>query len=267
MPTPYEHWISSLLSIVFDASDEVMKIYNNKRYAVKLKSDDSPVTDADLKSHYIIEKGLTALDPSIPILSEEGEEPSFSVRSAWTRYWLIDPLDGTRQFVNQSGEFTINIALIENHRPILGIVMVPQEKSCYWAIKGKGAYLQLAGKPAEAIQTNSTVNSPLKVVVSHQFKRHEQSDEILSKLGTYNLSLCGSSLKICLIAKGEADLYPRVNPCCEWDTAAGQCVLEEAGGQLVDFSGQALRYNMGPSLKSPAFYAVSNKQLTSLCCG
>lgn len=267
MNKTYDEWIPSLLSIIFEASDRIMAVYQSQDFDMKVKEDDSPVTKADIESDRIIREGLRALESRLPVLSEEGESIPFDERSQWARYWLVDPLDGTRQFVNRTGEFTINIALIDQHEPVIGVVAVPQENRCYWAVRDQGAFSQVRGEKPQPIQTNTIVPDILSVLVSHQFTKSQKSKRILERLGEHRISYCGSSLKICLIAKGEADLYPRVNPCYEWDTAAGQCILEAAGGKLIDFSGKPLRYNEEASLMSPNYFAISNSQLTSICCG
>jgi len=268
----YKSWIPKIVSIAQQAGHEITDLYHQKAYQVKSKLDNSPVTEADLNAHRIIVTGLQALDPSLPILSEEGEQIPFEVRSQWSRYWLIDPLDGTEEFIRGTGEFTVNIALIENHRPVLGVVVAPVLQHDYWAARGAGAYFQNSASPAQAIQTAAIPHSPLKMAVSRKF--HQQIDqhklawETLEKnLGEYELIYCGSALKICLVARGLVDLYPRMGITCEWDTAAGQCILEEAGGQILDLSREPLRYNLRASLENPGFYAISNHYLASRCCG
>jgi 3'(2'), 5'-bisphosphate nucleotidase len=257
-------WISHLLSIAEEAACAVNEIYNSKTYNIDSKLDNSPVTEADFKAHEIIKAGLFNLDPNVPLLSEEGESVPIQTRCHWTRFWLVDPLDGTKEFIRRTGEFTINIALIENHQPVVGVVSVPQLGHYYWAIQGKGAYLRYNGRE-ERLQT--AFHSPLQVVVSRRSYNKSQVERWATRLPEYNLSYCGSSLKICLVASGERDLYPQMGKTYEWDTAAGQCILEAAGGHLVNLSGGSLQYNMSSSLENPPFYALSNRSLIPILCG
>ncbi len=265
----YGDWIPQILSVAFEAAEAIVDIDRRNAYQVKKKLDTSPVTEADLIAHRIIQAGLTALDPLMPLLSEEGVEIPYAIRSSWPRYWLIDPLDGTREFIRGTGEFTINIALIENHMPVLGVVVVPAHQHAYWAVRGEGAYVKLATLDPMPIRTRHFQQTPVKVLASRRLNQHTKPDWIalMDRLGQAELQYCGSAWKICLVAKGEADLYPQFGTTSEWDTAAGQCILEAAGGQLVDLFGQPLKYNLKPSLKNPAFYAVSDSKLISICCG
>lgn len=265
----YQDWLPKILSVAFAAAHAIIDIYERKAYQVKKKLDTSPVTEADLRAHHIIQAGLAAIDPGLPLLSEEGNQATYKMRSRWPRYWLIDPLDGTTEFIAGTGEFTVNIALIENDRPVLGIVVVPVHRHAYWAVRGEGAYLQLSDAKPERIHTNPFPPATFKVLASRRLNQHTKPGwaALMERLGHPALQYCGSAWKICLIAKGEADVYPQFGPTSEWDTAAGQCILEAAGGQLVDWAGQPLRYNSKPSLENPAFYAISNKKLVPICCG
>jgi len=272
MSTNYHDWLPRVISIAKEAAVAILDIYQNKNYQIKKKLDNSPITAADLLAHQIIKNGLFSIDPALPLLSEEGEAPPFEIRSTWSRYWLVDPLDGTKEFIHGTGEFTVNIALIENGKPVLGVVLAPALQHTYWATKGQGAFFEAEGNPSYRIHTNQLPQSPLKIVVSR--RSHQKSDSLnshwsalLNRLGEYELFFCGSALKICLVAKGEADLYPRLGTTCEWDTAAGQCILEEAGGQLVDFECKPLLYNNRITLENPGFYATSDSYLASVCCG
>jgi len=265
----YKDWIPRVLSVANEAANAILDIYNHKSYQVKSKLDNSPVTEADLVAHRIIEQGLLAIDSTLPIISEEGETIPFEVRSGWHRFWLVDPLDGTQEFIQGANEFTTNIALIEDHLPILGVVVAPALQCCYWAFRGAGAYAQIFGKEANVIHTQAPSLQPsLKVAVSRRYENIQPAwTELIKRLGKFEFIYCGSALKICLVAKGEAHLYPRLGSTSEWDTAAGQCILEAAGGQLIDLRGHTLRYNMRPTLENPGFYAISDASLIPLCCG
>lgn len=265
----YGDWIPKILSVAFEAAEAIVDIYNRNAYQIKEKLDTSPVTEADLCAHRIIQEGLASLNPALPLLSEEGEPLPYEIRAAWPCYWLVDPLDGTREFIKGSGEFTINIALIEHHKPVLGVVVVPVHRQAYWAIRGEAAYARLADADPIRIRTNHLSREPLKVAVSRRLNQNTKPEwaALMNKLRQPELLYCGSAWKICLVATGEVDLYPQLGATSEWDTAAGQCILEAAGGQLVDFSGQPLQYNTKASLKNPGFYAVSDSRLIPICCG
>lgn len=247
------------------AAKEIMDVYLNRDdYGVQVKADDSPITIADRKSHQLIESELKQLIPDWPILSEEGTEISYEERQSWHRYWLIDPLDGTKEFIAGSGEFTVNIALIENNEPIMGVVMVPALDECYFALKNGQAYWQKEAREAEviAIQPRAS-DTPLRVTVSRRHGSPEKLEQFLKKVNVpHKLVNYGSTLKICLIAKGEADIYPRFGKTSEWDTAAGQCVLEAAGGQVLALPEcTRLQYNLKPSLLNPEFLAFGHFDL------
>jgi len=265
----YQSWLPRVLSIAKTAGEAIAEIYATKSYQIKSKLDNSPITEADIQAHQLIIKGLQSLDRSIPILSEEGELASFEERSQWSRFWLVDPLDGTEEFIQGTDEFTVNIALIEGNQPVLGVIVAPILQHSYWALKGAEAYFQDAQGAAQLIHTYQAERRPLKIAVSRRFQPKNKLawHAISERLGRYELVYCGSALKICLVAKGAVDLYPRLGPTGEWDTAAGQCILEAAGGQLIDLSGNPFRYNTRPSLINPGFFAIGNSQLASICCG
>lgn len=269
MNISYLEWLPKVLSVALDASKAIINVYNQDNYQTTLKLDNSPVTEADLLSHQIIEAGLQQLDPALPVLSEEGRDVSFEERTLWSRYWLVDPLDGTREFLGKSDEFTINIALIEDHQPVLGVVVAPALRQFYWAVRGDKAYFQTEGKDAHPIQTNQVRRSPLKIAISKRSHNKFANAWVAleKRLGVYDLTYCGSALKMCLVARGVVDLYPRFGATSEWDTAAGQCILEVAGGQVIDLSGKPLRYNTKASLENSGFYAIGESSLASLCCG
>jgi 3'(2'), 5'-bisphosphate nucleotidase len=238
------------------AAAAILDVYGSD-FAVEHKDDRSPLTAADLASHRLIVDGLDALAPQLPVLSEESADIAWVERTRWTRYWLVDPLDGTREFVKRNGEFTVNIALIVDHRPVLGIVQTPVsgELACAW--DGGGTWLSMPGEKARRVGTRRRA-SPLVVAGSRSHgSEHEAS--LLARLGPCAKLPMGSSLKFVRIAAAQADLYLRLGPTSEWDTAAGQCVLEQAGGAVLDFDGHPFRYNTRESLLNPDFFAVGDR--------
>lgn len=244
-----------LLQPVIDLSKlaglKIMEVYDTD-FDVQHKHDASPLTEADMGAHNIIADGLSQLTPDIPVLSEEEANIPYAERSQWSTYWLVDPLDGTREFVNRNGEFTVNIALIENTCSVLGVIYVPVNGVCYFAAKGKGAYKQPPNSPPLSIHTNPKRATPLKVAGSRSH-RGESLNRFLENVGEYEIISMGSSLKSCLVAEGKADIYPRLGPTSEWDTGAAQIIVEEAGGHLTTLDMQPMRYNTKESLLNPHF--------------
>ena len=241
------------------AGAAILEVYAGS-FAVETKSDDSPLTAADMASHRLIVNGLRELTPDIPVLSEESKGIDWNVRSAWERYWLVDPLDGTREFVKRNGEFTVNIALIENHVPVLGPVLIPVTGELYYGITGEGAFLETApGAMPQPIATRLAASIP--IVAGSRSHANERQMAMLEKLGYHRLISVGSSIKFCMVARGDADLYLRLGPTSEWDTAAAQCVLEQAGGAVVDLQGEPLRYNAKESLLNPEFLALGDRSV------
>jgi 3'(2'), 5'-bisphosphate nucleotidase len=238
------------------AAAAILDVYESD-FAVEHKDDRSPLTAADLAAHHVIVDGLHALTPDVPVLSEESSDIPWSERRAWSRYWLVDPLDGTREFIKRNGEFTVNIALIDDHRPVLGVVQVPVvgDLACAW--EGGGAWLSVRGEKARHLGTRRRA-SPL-VVAGSRSHGSEHETQLLARLGPCAKLPLGSSLKFIRIAAAEADLYLRLGPTSEWDTAAGQCVLEQAGGAVLDFAGEPFRYNTRESLLNPDFFAVGDR--------
>lgn len=220
-----------------------MDIYDGECKAVTHKADDSPLTAADLAAHACIVKGLRDLTDDIPIVSEEGCVPDEGARAA-ERFWLVDPLDGTKEFLARNGEFTVNIALIEHGRPVLGVVTVPVHGLTYWGGAGQGAFRRASGELTWHrlhVAAPRASSQPLRVMAS---KSHlnEATQALIARLGPHELVQAGSSLKFCRIAEGAADVYPRLGPTCEWDTAAAQAVVEAAGGHVCTLQGTPLRY-------------------------
>ncbi|QBB71719.1 3'(2'),5'-bisphosphate nucleotidase [Pseudolysobacter antarcticus] len=242
------------------AGEAILQVYRSD-FAVEQKLDRSPLTEADLAAHHIIVNALRALTPELPILSEESASLPWSERSSWTRYWLVDPLDGTREFVKRNGEFTVNIALIDAHQTVLGVVYAPVLDEMYFAWAGAektgGAFAQHTGE-AESRRLHTRSRPPTLIVAGSRSHADVRQQAALQKIGEHELQALGSSLKFCRIAEAKADLYLRHGPTSEWDTAAAQCVLEQAGGGVCQFDGTPLRYNRGESLLNPEFFAFGD---------
>ena len=248
--------MQSVISIVLEAGRAIMRVYQDE-IRVSRKADNSPLTQADLAAHNIIMDRLAALRPGLPVISEESISIPYEERIKWDRYWLVDPLDGTREFIKRNGEFTVNIALIDHQVPVLGVVYAPALDLLFFAAKGEGAYRQLGSQPPQAIRARTF--DPTQVTVAGSRSHGDaRLTRFLDRIGPHMLISMGSSLKICLVAEGRADVYPRLGPTSEWDTAAAQCVLEEAGGQLAGTDGYPLRYNTKDSLLNPEFFAVGS---------
>ena len=250
----YKELVEPIVALATAAGEKILKVYATD-FDVQSKDDDSPLTKADLASQKTIAAGLKELTPDIPIISEEQGLPAFEIRSRWSRYWLVDPLDGTKEFVNRNGEFTVNIALIENHRPVLGVVRVPVHSRTYVGCEGHGAERRIDGKSTETIQVATKASSPARVVGSRSH-RGKSLDAFLDKLGKFDLVPMGSSLKFCVVAEGGADVYPRLGPTSEWDTAAAQAVVEQAGGSVLEIDGKPLAYNTKEDILNPWFVVV-----------
>ncbi|MEM7612480.1 MAG: 3'(2'),5'-bisphosphate nucleotidase CysQ [Pseudomonadota bacterium] len=252
---PEEHqWV---IELARSAGRAILAVYETD-FSVDTKSDESPLTKADLAAHRIISAGLAEQDPGTPVISEEAGLEDFSVRGQWQRYWLVDPLDGTKEFVKRNGEFTVNIALIEQHRPVLGIVHVPVRNVTYVGIPGSGAWRQDADQAPTAIQVSDETPATARVVGS----RSHQSDAIaqwLARIGEHEIIAMGSSLKFCVVAEGGADVYPRLGLTSEWDTGAAQAVVEAAGGSVLTLDGQALAYNRKDDILNPYFVVVGSR--------
>ena len=232
---------ADVVAIARDAAAAILDVYE-RDFDVKSKADQSPVTAADLAAHAIIVERLSQLTPEIPCLSEEGEIPDFATRRRWGRYWLIDPLDGTKEFVNRNGEFTVNIALIDEHYPVLGVVHVPVANTSYSGGSAAGAFLQEADGDERTLTVSPRCGDSVRVVASRSH-RGANMDPWLDALPAAEFVPCGSSLKFCRIASGEADVYPRFGPTSEWDTAAAQAVAEGAGARVISLDGKRLAYN------------------------
>jgi 3'(2'), 5'-bisphosphate nucleotidase len=247
-----------LCQLAKDAGHAIMRIYTESTdddLLVAHKSDDSPLTLADLAAHHVIVDGLARLTPEIPVVSEE-DSASLTHRKPNGRFWLIDPLDGTKEFLARNGEFTVNMALIEDGETVWGVVYVPALRQLFWGGKAFGSF-----RWAESGIVSLTVSEPVETgqpfrVVASKSHLNAETSAFIEKLGFVELIQAGSSLKFCRIAEGSADIYPRLAPTCEWDTAAAQAVLEGAGGQVYDTHGNRLLYGK-TDLLNPSFVAAS----------
>lgn len=246
-----------VIALARRAGDAILDVYGTE-FEVAEKADESPLTRADLASHHVIMDGLGIRDPHTPVISEEGGLPGFDVRREWSRYWLIDPLDGTKEFVNRNGEFTVNIALIEGDRPVFGVVHVPVSNVTYVGDTQNGA-VKIAGEsPPEEIRVTRRTPERARVVGS----RSHASDalgEWLEAIGDHEVVPMGSSLKFCVVAEGGADVYPRLGLTSEWDTAAAQAVVEAAGGSVVKTDGTPLAYNTKADILNPHFVVIGSR--------
>jgi 3'(2'), 5'-bisphosphate nucleotidase len=255
--------LDSVVNIALAAGQEILAVYNQAGdIVVSTKADDSPLTEADRRAHTLIVEQLITLDDQIPVLSEESESISSKERNSWERYWLVDPLDGTKEFVKRNGEFTVNIALIEKGQATLGVVHVPVLDTTYVGKLGLGAWK--SSKAGIKQIKCSSIESPTQLirVVASRSHRGELVDDLLQlikeRFGETEVVSMGSSLKICLLAEGAADIYPRLAPTCEWDTAAAHAVVSAAGGEIVDTNFQTLRYNQKEELLNPHFIGIAD---------
>lgn len=253
-------WRTECIAIAYAAGAAILEVYAAD-FSVETKGDDSPVTAADMAAHRIIARELGRLTPDIPLLSEEGAAIDWATRKEWTRYWLVDPLDGTREFVKRNGEFTVNIALIESGVPRMGIVYAPVLDYLVHAQKGVGCWLHDRGTTKDiALSTRRPAPAKLRVAASRSHL-DTRTVHVLDAIGEHERIGLGSSLKFCRLAEGRMDVYPRFGPTSEWDTAAGQCVLEAAGGVVLGLDGSPFRYNRKPSLLNPDFIALGDADL------
>lgn len=249
--------LDALVGISHDAGDAIMAIYESADHGTTRKADDSPLTKADLAAHEIISRRLAALTPDLPIISEESDDHD-QARLEHEKVWLVDPLDGTKEFIKRNGQFTVNIALIENGQPVLGVVYAPALQQTYAGIVGEGAWKAAADNKRETISVNTAGRPPIAVVsASHP------SDELaawLDERGITETTATGSSLKLCYVADGSADVYPRLAPTMEWDTAAGDAVVRAAGGTTLSYpTMDPVTYNK-PDLLNPYFIAARSPE-------
>ncbi|MFH7564589.1 MULTISPECIES: 3'(2'),5'-bisphosphate nucleotidase CysQ [Oceanimonas] len=239
----------------------ILSMYNSGRYIAENKDDDSPVTSADLAAHDYLNRALREL-ADIPVLSEEGGDIPLAERNAWPRYWLVDPLDGTQEFIAGSGDFSTMIALVEHGRPVLGVVFGPVHDVMYYAVRGQGAFKEAGGeiRQIHARHYRTQVNS-LCITISRRQNVEWVRSRLTDKLDYRLVPLGSSSLKSCLVAEGKADLYMRIGPTGEWDTGATQCIVEEAGGRILDLGLEKLSYNQRDSMINPNFITLGDESL------
>ncbi len=251
--------LETTVDIAVAAGAEILDVYEND-FDVESKDDGSPLTTADRRAHELIVKRLGELSPPWPILSEESVSIDYAERSGWQRFWLVDPLDGTKEFIKRNGEFTVNIALVDDGVPVLGVVHTPAQNVSHAAARGEGAFLINASGEYQPISTKKYNNDEVTMVASrsHAGAAVDAYREKLEKQsGKVNIQSMGSALKICLVAEGKADVYPRLGLTSEWDTAAAHCVLNIAGGKLVNCNGEALVYNK-QNILNPWFFAIGD---------
>jgi len=257
--------LDDVLRIARAAGDAIMAIYEREDFSVETKADHSPLTAADRAAHELICAELEQLTPGIPVWSEESATIPFDERSGWDEFWLVDPLDGTKEFIKRNGEFTVNIALIQEHTPLLGVVHAPARDVDYYASRKAGAWRRDAGQAPQTIQVRRPAAEKLRVVGSRSH-RGASLEHFLDCVGPHELVPMGSSLKLCLVASGDADVYPRLGPTSEWDTAAAQAVVECAGGMVVDLNGRPLRYNRKAEVLNPHFLVYGDPERDWLAC-
>ena len=251
---PYSSLLADVIKIADAASEKVLRIYQSD-FTVSYKEDESPITAADVASHEIIVKGLCSLSRDIPILSEEGTQADWDERKQWRRFWLVDPIDGTKEFTQRSGEFTVNIALIEDGEPVMGVVTAPALKEAFWGVKGEGAHKR--DRTGRIHRIRVAEPQATKRVVASKNHMNDETRTFIKALGAHKKIQVGSSLKFCRIAEGRADIYPRMGPTSEWDTAAAHAVLLAAGGNVHTLEGQPLQYGKEDVL-NPYFIAAGN---------
>ena len=257
--------VQQLEDIARRAGQAILSVYDQDDLGVQTKQDETPVTEADLKANAIIEAGLKELDVQYPILSEESVHTPYVDRQHWARYWLIDPLDGTQEFINRNGQFSVNIALIEEGYPLFGMVHIPATNTSYWGGKDMGAFRQKDDQPPVAIHPRSFDSSNEVVVLGSRSYGTEKAQRYLEQLKNIYPNLesrkVGSALKSCHIAEGQADIYPRLGPTSEWDTAAVQGVVEGAGGLLLNPEGERFAYNWKESLLNSDFLVLGDPEI------
>ncbi|MEP1469850.1 MAG: 3'(2'),5'-bisphosphate nucleotidase CysQ [Halieaceae bacterium] len=262
-------YIPPLLELCYAAGEAICSHYHKPgETAFESKGDSSPVTAADIESHHILSEGLSQLPGNLPVLSEECTPSELRQRREWPRFWMVDPLDGTKEFINGTGEFTINIALVDDHRPVLGLLYVPLTHSAYVGIPGAGATLCKRDEQGLWVQQDICgralhADKPVTVLASRRHsgpRLHRCLDWLQEQRGEFARDNSGSALKFCQLAAGEGDFYPRFSPCSEWDVAAGQALVEAAGGAVIGMDGLPLRYNCRDTLLSANFLAIADPQ-------
>lgn len=248
-----EELLYQLQSLARQAGKNIMRVYHQGNFDVQQKKDNSPVTLADRVAHETIVQGLHQLTPDIPVLSEESEQIPFKIRAQWPTYWLVDPLDGTRHFIARTKYFSVNIALINNHKPIIGVIYLPVADECFYAAQGSGAFISLMKENKVKKIHCRPMNTQKPIITVSGKRKMDKLNACLKNLKQFDIKYIGSSIKSCLVAQGKVDWYPCLGPTSEWDTAAAQCIVEEAGGSLTDLNNTPLRYNTKSKLLNPWF--------------
>lgn len=246
-----------------EAGVAVMKIYDSGEYKAYQKDDESPVTSADYHANDIINKQLELLTPDIPVLSEENQHQSLEVRKTWRRYWLIDPIDGTQEFIARSGDFAVNIALIEDNQPVIGVIFWPPGQTLYYASKDQGAFKDSPGEhhKIKVRELEDPKAGVVMIAISRRQKREKIMSRMCSKRIYQTLPLGSCSLKACFIAEGKADVFMRIGITGEWDTGASQCIVSEAGGSILAATFEPLTYNQRNSLENPDFVVLGDQRV------
>ncbi|KUI97054.1 3'(2'),5'-bisphosphate nucleotidase CysQ [Vibrio sp. MEBiC08052] len=263
MKRDHSHLLPQLIEIARSAGQLILDYYQTKSYEAFTKSDQTPVTSADLAAHKFITEKLQSLTPDIPVLSEEDADISLEKRSEWSRYWLVDPLDGTQEFIARSGDFATIIALVEDNQPVIGVVYGPISGVTYYACRGKGAWK--IPDLSDSLRIHTHRHEFPSQSISIAISRRQDINRITNRLSTewnYDLVPLGSAaLKACLVAEGAVDCYLRLGPTGEWDTAATQCIVEEAGGKLLSTKLSPLSYNLRETLENPNFIVIGDPKL------
>lgn len=255
-----EQLLPGVMQACRDATETILEIYESDDFEIEAKHDKSPLTRADMASHHILVAALEQLTPEIPILSEESADAGFDKRRHWDRLWVIDPLDGTREFIKRNGEFTINVALVVDQVPVLGVIAVPVTGEAFSGIPGAGAAMRWRdGQAPEMICTRRPCASP-PVVLGSRSHANRRAEAYFQTLGPHELIGRGSALKFCAVACGEADFYPRLGPTSEWDTAAGEAIVTAAGGRVWLPDGREMLYNARESLLNGDFFVAGDPQ-------
>jgi 3'(2'), 5'-bisphosphate nucleotidase len=263
--------VHEVCKIAEAAGRAIMAIYADETlWNVQKKEDASPLTAADMAAHRLIAEALASLTPDIPLISEESSAADLVMRRQWSRCWVVDPLDGTKEFLSRNGEFCVNIALVENQRAVLGVVHAPVKALTYHAVAGEGAFLTEADGTVRRLSCRPLVAGRDIIIVASRHHGSENEkillDNIRREFGEFQLKNFGSAFKTCLVAEGGADCYPRFGPTMEWDTAAPQVVLEEAGGQLLSPAGEPFRYNARDTLTNHGFVVLGDQAARWLSC-
>ncbi|ELI5388363.1 3'(2'),5'-bisphosphate nucleotidase CysQ [Vibrio parahaemolyticus] len=263
MTKDLSHLLPQVIEIARSAGQMILDIYEKKQYEAYTKSDETPVTSADIAAHKLITERLSELTPDIPVLSEEAADISLEQRTQWQRYWLVDPLDGTQEFIARSGDFATIIALIDNNKPAMGVVYGPVSGVTYYAYSGKGAWKIPDMSESVKIHTHKHEQAGQNIAIA--ISRRQDINRITSRMSSawnYDLIPLGSAaLKACLVAEGAVDCYLRLGPTGEWDTAATQCIVEEAGGRILSTHLEPLSYNERETLENPNFIVLGDTNL------